>query len=145
MSRKNEGETKKKSGSKLPETPVVPAAAAKTYSPPPSSLGRAVDLDQLGSLPQSYGSDTIFLVAQEPHWLFTYWDIDISRHPGGQTFLRVYEGEKTVEAEIEVPFETRNWYIPVKQAGSQIYGRNRLQPRQCVERDCQVPYDRNTT
>ena len=118
MSRKNEGETKKKSGSKLPETPVVPAAAAKTYSPPPSSFGRAVDLDQLGSLPQSYGSDTIFLVAQEPHWLFTYWDIDISRHPGGQTFLRVYEGEKTVEAEIEVPFETRNWYIPVKQAGS---------------------------
>ena len=47
-----------------------------------------------------------------------YWDIDISRHPGGKTFLRVYESETTVEAEIEVPFETRNWYIPVKQAGS---------------------------
>ena len=77
-----------------------------------------VNIDQLGELPQAYGSDTIFLVAQEPHWLFTYWDIDISRHPGGKTFLRVYENETTVEAEIEVPFETRNWYIPVKQAGS---------------------------
>jgi hypothetical protein len=118
MSRKNEGETKKKSGSRLPEAPVIPVAEAKTDSTPSYPSGKPVDLDQLGDLPQSYGSDTIFLVAQEPHWLFTYWDIDISRHPGGKTFLRVYESEKTVEAEIEVPFETRNWYIPVKQAGS---------------------------
>lgn len=75
------------------------------------------DLDQLGELPRSYGSDTIFLVAQEPHWLFTYWDIDISRHPGGPTFLRAYQDSGVPEAEIEVPFETRNWYIPVKVAG----------------------------
>ncbi len=118
MSRKNEGENKKKSSSRLPEAPVIPVAEAKTDSTPSYPSGKPVDLDQLGDLPQSYGADTIFLVAQEPHWLFTYWDIDISRHPGGKTFLRVYEGEKTVEAEIEVPFETRNWYIPVKQAGS---------------------------
>ena len=118
MSRKNGGETKKKSGSKLRETPVAQGRSGRPtrHHPPPETA--PVDLDQLGELPQSYGSDTIFLVAQEPHWLFTYWDIDISRHPGGKTFLRVYEGEKTVEAEIEVPFETRNWYIPVKQAGT---------------------------
>jgi hypothetical protein len=84
----------------------------------PAQETAASDIDQLGDLPHSYGSDTIFLVAQEPHWLFTYWDIDIARHPGGQTFLRVYEGEETIEAEIEVPFETRNWYIPVKVAGA---------------------------
>jgi len=118
MSRKNEGETKKKSGSRLREAPVSPVAAGMSDSTPSSPSGGPVDLDQLGDLPQSYGSDTIFLIAQEPHWLFTYWDIDISRHPGGRTFLRVYEGEKTVEAEIEVPFETRNWYIPAKQAGA---------------------------
>ena len=117
MSPKNEGETKK-SGSKLREAPVIPVAAGETDSTPASPSGKSVDLDHLGELPQSYGSDTIFLIAQEPHWLFTYWDIDISRHPGGKTFLRVYEGEKTVEAEIEVPFETRNWYIPVKRAGA---------------------------
>ena len=117
MSPKNEGETKK-SGSKLREAPVIPVAAGETDSTPASPSGKSVDLDHLGELPKSYGSDTIFLIAQEPHWLFTYWDIDISRHPGGKTFLRVYEGEKTVEAEIEVPFETRNWYIPVKRAGA---------------------------
>ena len=116
MSRKNEGETKKKSGSRLREASVIPVADKTDSTPSPSV--KPVDLDNLGDLPQSYGSDTIFLVAQEPHWLFTYWDIDISRHPGGKTFLRVHEAEKTVEAEIEVPFETRNWYIPVKQAGS---------------------------
>ena len=118
MSPKNEGETKKQSGSKLREAPVIPVAAGETDSTPASPSGKSVDLDHLGELPQSYGSDTIFLIAQEPHWLFTYWDIDISRHPGGKTFLRVYEGEKTVEAKIEVPFETRNWYIPVKRAGA---------------------------
>ena len=117
MSRKNGGGTKKKSGFKLREAPAAQSqteAPASTPSPEPAP----VDIEQLGELPQGYGADTIFLVAQEPHWLFTYWDIDISRHPGGKTFLRVYENETTVEAEIEVPFETRNWYIPVKQAGS---------------------------
>lgn len=64
-------------------------------------------------LPRSYGVDTIFLIAQDPHWLFTYWDIDISKHPGGATYLRCCRADGTIEQEIEVPFETRNWYIPV--------------------------------
>jgi hypothetical protein len=59
----------------------------------------------------------IFLVAQDPHWLFTYWDIDISRHPGGPCFLRVEEASGVLEKEIEVSFESRNWYIPVAKAG----------------------------
>ena len=113
MSRKSEGETKPTKSSR--------GRTARTASgsdiPIPSS-GSDETLDQLGELPHSYGADTIFLVAQEPHWLFTYWDIDISRHPGGRTFLRVYLGPETIESEIEVPFETRNWYIPVKAAGS---------------------------
>jgi hypothetical protein len=118
MSRKNEGETKRKSGSKLREDPVSSSTSGKSAPTPSRAAAKSVDLDNLGELPRSYGSDTIFLIAQEPHWLFTYWDIDISRHPGGQTFLRVYEGEETIEAEIEVPFETRNWYVPVKRAGT---------------------------
>jgi hypothetical protein len=76
-------------------------------------------MGDLGELPRSYGTDSIFLVAQEPHWLFTYWDIDISLHPGGKTFLRVTGEGEAVESEIEVPFETRNWYIPVNSAGAE--------------------------
>jgi hypothetical protein len=118
MSRKNEGEAKRKSGSKARAGRVISATSGKSASTASAAPENSVDLDNLGELPRSYGSDTIFLIAQEPHWLFTYWDIDISRHPGGKTFLRVYEGEETLEAEIEVPFETRNWYVPVKRAGA---------------------------
>jgi hypothetical protein len=74
-------------------------------------------LSDLGNLPRSYGEEVMFLVAQDPHWLFTYWDIDISRHPGGPCILRVEDASGTLEQEIEVSFETRNWYIPVKNAG----------------------------
>lgn len=91
-------------------------AASKTKPATGKSLP---PMEDLGELPRSYGTDAIFLVAQEPHWLFTYWDIDISRHPGGKTFLRVMGSGDAVESEIEVPFETRNWYIPVKEAGTE--------------------------
>ncbi len=72
------------------------------------------DYKDLGDLPRGYGEDLIFLIAQEPHWLFTYWDIDISRHPGGPSYLRIFLESGEIEAEVEVPFETRNWYIPVR-------------------------------
>jgi len=112
MSRKSAGDNGKASGFQQGKSSRV------TSGVPATSESEAVtsDIDDLGELPHQYGTDTIFLVAQEPHWLFTYWDIDISQHPGGQTFLRVSEGDG-IEAEIEVPFETRNWYIPVKIAG----------------------------
>lgn len=118
VNRKSAEGTKKNTGGSAKKTTASPSAASEKTAMPKKSTGApAPDIDQLGELPRNYGSDTIFLVAQEPHWLFTYWDIDISRHPGGQTFLRVHE-EDRIEAEIEVPFETRNWYIPVKVAGS---------------------------
>jgi hypothetical protein len=83
----------------------------------PESVASSDLLTDLGSLPRSYGEEVLFLVAQDPHWLFTYWDIDISRHPGGPCILRVEDAAGELEQEIEVSFETRNWYIPVKKAG----------------------------
>lgn len=83
----------------------------------PRRAPRRLD-DLTGDLPRSYGEEILFLVAQEPHWLFTYWDIDISRHPGGPCFLRVEDECGSVEQTIEVGFETRNWYVPVKNSGS---------------------------
>jgi len=116
MSRKIEGESRTTTGGfQLRKSQLEPEGSSDGGNLPGSQPGS--EIDQLGELPHSYGSDTIFLVAQEPHWLFTYWDIDISRHPGGPSFLRVYQGDDSIEAEIEVPFETRNWYIPVKFAG----------------------------
>lgn len=96
-------------------TPSKKVPAAK---PKPTRKSLA-PLGDLGDLPRSYGTNSIFLVAQEPHWLFTYWDIDISLHPGGKTFLRVLGSGDRVESDIEVPFETRNWYIPVNESGAE--------------------------
>ena len=81
------------------------------------SASTPISIDDLGPLPHSYGGNAIFLVAQDPNWLFIYWDIDISLHPGGPCHLRVESGGSTIEQEIEVSFETRNWYIPVKSSG----------------------------
>jgi hypothetical protein len=87
-----------------------------------SDAGLMADsFNDLGDLPRSYGVDTIFLVAQEPHWLFTYWDIDITKHPGGAAFLRYYLGSGELEGEIEVLFESRNWYIPIEQSATDYY------------------------
>ena len=113
---KTEGGFRVKHDPLLGEEPAFSSGVFNTNTEDPSG-----GIDELGELPRSYGSNLIFLVAQEPHWLFTYWDIDISRHPGGPTHLRVFTSDTDVESQIEVPFETRNWYIPVKQAGASYH------------------------
>ncbi len=100
----------------MPDEPGEPVASAEENTP----LSRE-PFENLGELPRGYGVDTIFLIAQEPHWLFTYWDIDIHRHPGGAAFLRYHHGDGTLEGEIEVPFETRNWYVPVESASKDYF------------------------
>lgn len=118
-SNKKPAKTPKGEGFKL-NSKRTPASKTDD-SPPPVAANIATKVKPQTDeaiLPRSYGFETLFLIAQDPHWLFTYWDIDISRHPGGQTFLRCYRKKKEIEKEIEVPFETRNWYIPVTEAGA---------------------------
>lgn len=100
-------------------TSVLKKTDRRRTTPTDAQASVAADdlLNDLGNLPRSYGEEVMFLVAQDPHWLFTYWDIDISRHPGGPCILRVEHASGDLEQEIEVSFETRNWYIPVRKAG----------------------------
>lgn len=68
-------------------------------------------------LPRSYGSNSVVLMAKDPTRLFAYWDLDIALHPGGPSYLRCYRaGENTIDSEIEIPFEARNWYLPVTES-----------------------------
>ncbi|MEO6846034.1 MAG: DUF4912 domain-containing protein [Chthoniobacterales bacterium] len=78
-------------------------------------------LASLGELPHSYGVNQIMLMAQDPHWLFTYWDLDIAKHPGGKLFLRSCDAAAHVEQEVEVLFETRNWYLSAAHANSHYF------------------------
>lgn len=118
--RSKAGSSVKKVKSPDKESTSLPKKTARRRAKMPA-VGESVAsgdlLNDLGSLPRSYGEEVMFLVAQDPHWLFTYWDIDISRHPGGPCILRVEHASGDLEQEIEVSFETRNWYIPVQKAG----------------------------
>ena len=72
--------------------------------------------EQLGELPSGYGD--MFVVARDPHWLFTYWDFDYSKFPGQrQLGLQVFRGD-VLETTVDINEVARNWYIPVQAANA---------------------------
>src|ERR1700757_1667484 len=74
------------------------------------------EAEQLGELPSGYGD--MFVVARDPHWLFTYWDFDYSKFPGQrQLGLRVFR-DGALETTVDVNEIARNWYIPVQAANA---------------------------
>ncbi len=108
----------KKKGFEVSSEPLIFTEGDTAINSKFSDVGDPPISETSSKLPDSYGANLIFLIAQAPYRLFTYWDIDISRHPGGATYLRcLVENNTTIECEIEVPFEARNWYVPVSKAG----------------------------
>jgi hypothetical protein len=72
--------------------------------------------EQLGELPSGYGD--MFVVARDPHWLFTYWDFDYSKLPGQrQLGLQVFRDD-ALETTIDINEIARNWYLPVQAANA---------------------------
>jgi hypothetical protein len=76
--------------------------------------------ENLGELPESYFEDTLFLVARDPRWLFSYWDFNWARYSaanfrGGvkQFFLKVTTTAGVQAALVEINPEARNWYVAV--------------------------------
>lgn len=106
----------------------VPVEAHKFETAPPSAEGGSSVFDEnLGELPQSYFEDTLFAVARDPQWLFTYWDVNFYRIPAEATkdgerriFLKTFT-EGGEESCIHVNPEARNWYAPVQQAGGEYW------------------------
>src|ERR1700730_15717162 len=73
--------------------------------------------EDLGALPSGYGE--MFLIARDPHWLFTYWDFDYSKFPATRKlYIEVYRSGE-LESTVEINQIARNWYIPVQAAGSE--------------------------
>jgi len=102
-------------------------AAKKTTARKPATRPRAkksggADIDNLGDLPRSYGNERIFVVAQEPHWLFCYWDYTLTESIDGALFLRHGRvGGERPEAEVPVPAESNSWYLSVRDADADYY------------------------
>jgi hypothetical protein len=72
--------------------------------------------EQLGELPSGYGD--MFVVARDPHWLFTYWDFDYSKFPSHrQLGLQVFRDD-ALETTVDINEIARNWYVPVQAANA---------------------------
>jgi hypothetical protein len=72
--------------------------------------------EQLGELPSGYGD--MYVVARDPHWLFTYWDFDYSKFPTPHQLLLQVFREDVLEKTIEINEIARNWYLPVESANA---------------------------
>lgn len=126
------------------------AQPVKTRRPaarrPQKSTG--ADIDNLGNLPRSYGPERIFVVAQEPHWLFCYWDYTLTEGIEGALFLRHGRiGGERPEAEVPVPAETNSWYLSVREADADYYvelGHYKGGPWQTLTRSATVLTPRET-
>ena len=104
----------------LPDTSAHKFETAREHIPDAPS---APAYENLGELPQSYGSNTLFLIARDPHWLFAYWDINWTAFQprDGQFYLKLFKAGGAEELTTEIHPEARNWYLPVKEAGTTYY------------------------
>ena len=84
-----------------------------------------------GELPDSYGTQQLFLTARDPHWLYAHWDLSRAQLKqynslsiDGHLVLRVFRGAMDGEAlpEIHLHPESRNWFVPVPAAGAKYLG-----------------------
>jgi hypothetical protein len=111
--------SKKKSG--LRATPDS-VQSEKTQRPgsktkAPVEPADKLKFEDLGPMPSGYGE--MFLIARDPHWLFTYWDFDYAKFPiPRKLFIEVYRNNE-LESTIEINDVARNWYIPVQSAASE--------------------------
>ena len=92
--------------------------------PTPTSEPAAAPAQEL---PESYGTQQLFLTARDPRWLFAHWDFSLAQirdlnalSAEGHLALRVFEGVFSLNSmdEIQVHPESRNWFIPVPHGGS---------------------------
>jgi hypothetical protein len=79
------------------------------------------------ALPESYGTQQLFLTARDPHWLYAHWDLtreQIRKYNAlstdGHLVLRVYKGalDASPLSEIQVHPESRHWFVHVPEAGA---------------------------
>jgi hypothetical protein len=111
--------SKKKSVSRTtPESvPSEKTAGQGSKSRAPVAPADKLKFEDLGPLPSGYGE--MFLIARDPHWLFTYWDFDYAKFPTTRKlFIEVFR-DSELESVVEINEIARNWYIPVQSAGSQ--------------------------
>ncbi len=119
------------------EVPAILLEGDAPAPPPGSGPGEKFSLGAVppaptfptaeSELPESYGTQKLFLTARDPHWLYAHWDLSREQQlklnaqsSDGHLVLRIYahkiEGHPTYE--IHVHPESRHWFTHVERAGN---------------------------
>jgi hypothetical protein len=122
---------------KKSEVPSILLEGDASPPPPISGPGEKFSLGAIppaqafptaeSELPESYGTQKLFLTARDPHWLYAHWDLSREQQlklnaqsSDGHLVLRIYahkiEGHPTYE--IHVHPESRHWFTHVERAGN---------------------------
>jgi hypothetical protein len=93
---------------------------------PPAARAAAAE----SPLPEAYGTQQLFLTARDPHWLYAHWDMTAAQlkkynslSTDGHLVLRIHRGapEAAPLSEIHVHPQSRNWFVPVPEAGAKYW------------------------
>lgn len=83
--------------------------------------------EDLGPLPSHYGSQTLYLVARDPHWLFTYWDLipaadlALTQAVAPPFHLALFSVDGTRESIVKLDGPLRTFYIRAAHANATYY------------------------
>lgn len=107
----------KEKKSEAPSSPTPP----RTHSP----------YDDLGDLPESYGTGRLFFTARDPQWLYAYWDYSWQQLEemrrmarNGELKLRIHAGsdsQSPICQEITMNPAARSWFLKVDQSNANYY------------------------
>ncbi len=120
---------------------MKPVAPSATQAPEPVTLEHryetpkhsqphnASPYDDLGELPESYGSGRLFFAARDPKWIYAYWDYtwhqmeDMRRAARwSELKLRIHAGgdpRGPVVQEVTMNPSSRNWFVQVEHANAE--------------------------
>ena len=79
----------------------------------PAGTVPAPAYEHLGELPATYGTQSVYLVAYDPHQLFVYWDIDWKSVPETRYALHVCRADGQVEKRVDISPSDAGRYVDV--------------------------------
>lgn len=91
------------------------APAKKTAAPPAPQPAKS-------KLPESYGTQRLFLVARDPRWLYAHWDFPLAAQRAAARLaadqrlqLRIHQDSAAgrLVTQVAVETEARHWFVPV--------------------------------
>jgi hypothetical protein len=128
----------KKPGARAPLK--IPPILLEGDNPPPTAAGGVGRRYALGptpppvsipleapTLPESYGTQKIYLTARDPRWLYAHWDFTAAQlksynalSADGHQMLRLHQDTAAAApvAQIQLHPESRHWFVPAPQAGA---------------------------